>query len=75
MYSEISGMGSQLKGKLQELFGKLTGNEPVELEGKLAVFAGKLQAAYGYSRVRATAEVQRLFFGEQRMAGDSCNRS
>jgi uncharacterized protein YjbJ (UPF0337 family) len=44
---EIKGVGQQIKGKVQEGAGKLTGNADLEAEGDLNQVAGKVREKAG----------------------------
>lgn len=43
--NRIDGLAKEAKGSIKEAIGKLTGNEKVEVEGKVEKVAGKTQAA------------------------------
>jgi uncharacterized protein YjbJ (UPF0337 family) len=44
---ELKGMGQQVKGKVQEGAGKLTGNEDLEAEGNLNQAGGRVREKLG----------------------------
>jgi uncharacterized protein YjbJ (UPF0337 family) len=44
---ELKGIGQQVKGKVQEGAGKLTGNEDLEAEGNLNQAGGKVREKVG----------------------------
>ena len=44
---EVKGVGQQVKGKVQEGAGKLTGNEDLEAEGHLNQAGGKVREKVG----------------------------
>ena len=44
---ELKGIGQQVKGKIQEGAGKLTGNEDLEVKGNLNQAAGKVREKAG----------------------------
>jgi uncharacterized protein YjbJ (UPF0337 family) len=44
---ELKGVGQQIKGKVQEGAGKLTGNEDLEAEGHLNQAGGKVREKLG----------------------------
>jgi uncharacterized protein YjbJ (UPF0337 family) len=44
---EVKGIGQQVKGKVQEGAGKLTGNEDLEAEGHLNQAGGKVREKLG----------------------------
>ncbi|MGA0570109.1 CsbD family protein [Variovorax sp. VNK109] len=44
---QVEGRADQVKGKVKEATGKLTGNESLKQEGRADQAAGKTQATYG----------------------------
>ena len=44
---ELKGIGQQIKGKIQEGAGKLTGNEDLEADGNLNQAGGKVREKLG----------------------------
>lgn len=44
---QVEGRTDQVKGKIKEATGKLTGNESLKQEGRADQAAGKVQATYG----------------------------
>jgi uncharacterized protein YjbJ (UPF0337 family) len=44
---ELKGVGQQVKGKIQEGVGKLTGNEDMEADGHLNQAGGKIREKVG----------------------------
>lgn len=54
----LQGQWKQIKGKVQENWGKLTDGEVEEINGKREQLIGKLQEKYGYARERAEEEVE-----------------
>jgi uncharacterized protein YjbJ (UPF0337 family) len=44
---EVKGIGQQVKGKIQEGAGKLTGNEEMEAEGNLNQAGGRVREKLG----------------------------
>ncbi len=45
--NQVEGRSDQVKGKIKETTGKVTGNESLEAKGKLQDLGGKTEAAYG----------------------------
>lgn len=53
----IQGNWSQLKGQVQQHWGKLTGDELDRVEGRRKELVGLVQERYGYAREQAEQEV------------------
>ena len=53
----IQGNWMQVKGKVQQHWAKLTGNDLDAIEGKRNELVGKIQERYGYEREQAEKEV------------------
>jgi uncharacterized protein YjbJ (UPF0337 family) len=53
----IEGNWMQLKGKVQQQWGKLTGDDLDKIEGKQKELVGRIQERYGYAKDRAEKEV------------------
>ena len=53
----LEGTWKQLRGKIQERWGKLTDDELDQAEGKADQLVGLLQEKYGYTEERARREV------------------
>src|SRR5688572_27066230 len=49
----IQGHWKQIKGKVQEQWGKLTDDDIQQISGKKEQLVGKLQVRYGYSKEKA----------------------
>lgn len=56
----LKGNWSQIKGKLQETWGDLTGDELDQIAGNRAQLEGKLQERYGKSKEDAKKAVNDL---------------
>jgi uncharacterized protein YjbJ (UPF0337 family) len=56
----IQGNWNQLKGKIQQQWGKLTGDDLDMIEGKRKELVGRVQERYGYARDEAEKEVNRF---------------
>lgn len=56
----IEGNWKQLKGKVIAQWGKLTGNQVDEIEGKSDELSGKLQERYGDAKDAAEEQIERL---------------
>jgi uncharacterized protein YjbJ (UPF0337 family) len=55
----ISGNWKQLKGKIQEQWGRLTDDDLDVIEGKRDQLVGKIQERYGMARDQAAEELRR----------------
>jgi uncharacterized protein YjbJ (UPF0337 family) len=53
----IQGNWGQLKGKVQQQWGKLTNDDLDVIEGKRKELVGRVQERYGYARDQAEKEV------------------
>lgn len=53
----LEGQWKQVKGSVQERWGKLTDDEVDEIQGQRTQLVGKLQEKYGYTKEKAEAEV------------------
>jgi uncharacterized protein YjbJ (UPF0337 family) len=53
----IQGNWNQLKGQVQQHWGKLTGDELDRVEGRRKELVGLVQERYGYAREQAEREV------------------
>ncbi|MTW22780.1 CsbD family protein [Allochromatium palmeri] len=53
--NQVEGRYEEAKGKVKEVAGHVTGNEDLELEGKIQKDAGKVQAGVG----DAEAEIEK----------------
>ena len=54
---QFEGNWKQLKGKVQQQWGKLTGDQLDVIEGRREELAGKIQEAYGISKEAAEKEI------------------
>jgi uncharacterized protein YjbJ (UPF0337 family) len=54
----IEGNWKQLKGKVQQQWGKLTDDDLKLVEGKQSELAGRLQERYGYTKEQAHSEIE-----------------
>ena len=54
----LEGNWKQLRGQIQEWWGRLTDDELDQIQGRRDVLAGKLQEKYGYSREQAEDIIQ-----------------
>lgn len=61
MDNQLAGQWKQVKGKLQEHWGKLTDNDVAEIDGRHEHLIGKIQERYGKRRAEADAEVARFY--------------
>jgi uncharacterized protein YjbJ (UPF0337 family) len=53
----LAGNWMQFKGKVQQQWGKLTGDDLDKIEGKQKELIGRIQERYGYAKDRAEKEV------------------
>jgi uncharacterized protein YjbJ (UPF0337 family) len=65
----IEGQWKQMRGKVQEWWGKLTDDDLDQINGKRDQLIGKLQERYGYTRDRAVREVDTHFNTNDPMGG------
>lgn len=56
----IKGNWEQMKGKIKELWGKLTDNDITEINGKREQLLAKLKTAYGWEHEHAEEELRKL---------------
>ena len=57
----IKGKWLQIRGEIQNQWGKLTNDDVDQIEGNTDKLIGKLQERYGYARDRAQQEIDRLW--------------
>jgi uncharacterized protein YjbJ (UPF0337 family) len=55
----FEGKWKQIRGEAKGWWGKLTDDDLERAGGKYDVFTGVLQEKYGYTRERATAEIEK----------------
>jgi uncharacterized protein YjbJ (UPF0337 family) len=55
----LEGKWKQMRGEAKSWWGKLTDNDLDRVAGKFEVLVGLLQEKYGYTRQKATDEVER----------------
>lgn len=53
----LKGKWHQVRGDIRSWWGKLTDDDVQEIQGNTETFLGKLQERYGYSREKATQEL------------------
>ncbi len=56
----IKGKWLQIRGEIQNQWGKLTNDDVDQIEGSADKLIGKLQERYGYARERAQQEIARF---------------
>lgn len=56
----MKGKWLQIKGEIQNQWGKLTNDDVDQIEGNTDKLIGKLQERYGYARDRAQQEIDRF---------------
>ncbi len=54
---QVNGNWMQLKGKVQEQWGKLTNDDLTVAEGKIEMLAGRVQERYGVAKEEAQRQV------------------
>jgi uncharacterized protein YjbJ (UPF0337 family) len=59
----IQGNWTELKGKVQKQWGKLTDDDLDKIEGKRKELVGRVQKRYGYAMDQAEKEVDSFFDG------------
>lgn len=57
---QLQGNWKQVRGKVQEKWGKLTSDDMDEINGRAEQLEGKIQERYGKSREEAREEVSRF---------------
>ena len=58
-WDQMEGKWMQMKGVARKQWGKLTDDDLDRANGKFDVLAGLLQEKYGYTRQRATEEIDK----------------
>ena len=56
----LAGQWKQIRGKVQEQWGKLTNDELDQINGRRTELVGLLQERYGYAKDRAEREIDRF---------------
>ncbi len=59
--NEMEGKWKQMKGRVQEKWGKLTEDDIDQIKGRREVLVGKLQERYGHAQDRAEEEADEFF--------------
>lgn len=59
IWNRIEGNWHQLKGKIQEQWGRLTEDEVAETEGQRDQLAGLIQERYGMTQAEVNEEIDR----------------
>jgi uncharacterized protein YjbJ (UPF0337 family) len=54
----FKGQWKQIRGKAKEWWGNLTDDDLDKIDGRLDQMVGKLQERYGYSKDKASSEVE-----------------
>jgi uncharacterized protein YjbJ (UPF0337 family) len=57
-WDQVEGNWKQLKGRVQQQWGKLTDDDVDAINGKRVELVGKVQERYGYAREKAEEEVE-----------------
>jgi uncharacterized protein YjbJ (UPF0337 family) len=55
----LKGQWKQIRGKAKEWWGKLTDDDLDKIDGRYDQMVGKLQERYGYSKDKASSEIER----------------
>lgn len=66
----VRGQWNQIKGSFKEKWGKLTDNDLQSFDGNFETLKGKLQALYGYSKERASSEIDEAVKKMKLVGGD-----
>ena len=56
----VEGSLLEMKGKIRQMWGKLTDDDVAETKGNWELLAGKLQRTYGYTKEQAALEVEKF---------------
>ncbi len=65
----LEGNWKQLRGRVKEMWGKLTDDDLDQIDGKADRLLGALQKHYGYARDKAEAELDRFAAAEEAYMG------
>jgi uncharacterized protein YjbJ (UPF0337 family) len=60
----LEGNWKQLRGRIKEMWGKVTDDDLDRIDGRTERLMGLLQEKYGYARDKAEAEIRRLSSSE-----------
>jgi uncharacterized protein YjbJ (UPF0337 family) len=76
-WDRVQGNWKQLKGQIQQKWGKLTDDQFAAINGQREILAGKLQEAYGIGRDEAERQIQDLAnsLKDQSEASNAASRS
>lgn len=61
----LKGKWKQMKGEIQENWGRLTDDDMDRIQGDYEQLVGRIQERYGYSRERSEREVNEYFMKER----------
>ena len=70
----LQGNWKQLRGRVKEMWGKLTDDDLDQVDGKTDRLLGALQKRYGYAREKAESELDRFAAAEETFTGASKTR-
>lgn len=59
-WNQVEGNWETVKGKVREMWGKLSDNDLEVIKGKKQQLAGKLQERYGYTTEKASKEIDKF---------------
>ena len=61
----LEGNWKQMRGRIKEMWGKLTDDDLDTIDGKRDRLVGKLQERYGYAKDKAEQELDRFTMAEE----------
>jgi uncharacterized protein YjbJ (UPF0337 family) len=64
----LEGKWKEMRGRVKEMWGKLTDDDLDRINGKTEQLLGVLQEKYGYAREKAEEEIKRLTKSEDDMS-------
>lgn len=70
----LQGKLRAMQGRIKENWGQLTSDDMLRIDGKYDELVGTLQERYGYTRERATAEVNAFLESTQAWSDDASER-
>jgi uncharacterized protein YjbJ (UPF0337 family) len=70
----LQGKLRAMQGQIKENWGQLTSDDMLRIDGKYDELVGTLQERYGYTRERATAEINAFLESTQAWSNDASER-